>query len=90
MATNSATDLYMATFGRMVYKKYVREKEPLNMVLIPLTVAGPQLFTEEEREDVYQRCLNEGKPWQEIPDVAERVKSWHREYVRGIKKGEIY
>lgn len=90
MAVNESANLYMSIFGRMVYKKYTREKEPMNFVLFPRPVSGVPLFTDDEMDENYQRCIRENKPWQEIPDIAERVKAWHREYDRGIDKGEIY
>ena len=90
MAIDGTSNLYMSIFGKMVYKEYRREKEPMNLVFLPRPISGTELFSEDDLEEIYQRCLRDNKPWQEMPDIVDRVKNWYRDYERGIKEGEIY
>ena len=82
--------LYISLLGKKAREKYGSMKEPMSYVAFPLMEGGPELFSEERQEEIYQQCIRDDKPWQEYPEIVRDVKKWHREYLRRIRKGEIF
>lgn len=83
-------DEYEKRFEAEVVKKYGRADAPVCYVLFPLTIGGPELYTDARRNEIYQRCLEGNKPWQEYADIAKEVRAWYKAYLKGIRDGEVY
>lgn len=83
---------YVETFGEEVEKKYWNERPPKNRLLILQveTCPGPGPYTEEQAEELYRQCLKDGRPWQDYPTIVHDVSKWYRQYMRGVKRGEVY
>lgn len=82
--------VYIQKFEESVNERFGSFPEPMSFVAFPDRIGGPMLFTEERKEEIYQRCIEEGNPWQDYPDIVKAVKRWHRAYMRGIEKGALY
>lgn len=47
-------------------------------------------FTEAEADAIYARCVASGCLWQDIPEVAERVKKWEEECQKLKDEGALF
>lgn len=81
---------YEKRFCDGVRKKYGAKPAPMCFVLFPLAIGGPELYSEARRNEIYRRCLDDGRPWQEYTEIVKEVRKWHKAYLKGIEAGEDY
>ena len=83
MDSHDVSKMYQNAFSEYVFKKY-GEDEPL---FIPkIFCRGPIV---EDDISVYEECLKIGKPWQEIPSVARKVKRALKKYEKDCEDGGV-
>ena len=76
---------YEELFFEYSKQKYGGEEEPLSYIFLPRVPAGlPPFKNMAEEEEAYMLCIRERKPWQEIPELKDRIFAWHKKYLESI------